>query len=112
LSEELIFDSRSTGASNDFDQAVQLAKKIVTSGMSTLGVVSEDSLPQNKLHNVITEILQTQENRVRKILEPYGERVMVVTNILLEQERLSGLDFRKLIFEEQDSIQVDAKEAV
>lgn len=110
LAEELIFDSRSTGAANDFDQAVHLAKKIVTSGMSALGVVAEDSLPQTKLHNVITEILQTQESRVRKILEPYGERIMTVTNILLEQERLTGPDFRKLIFD--DSAKVEAKEAV
>lgn len=112
LSEELIFDSRSTGAANDFDQAIHLAKKIVSSGMSTLGVVSEDSLPQAKLHNVITEILQAQEIRVREILEPYGEQVMVVTNILLEQERLSGSDFRKLIFEHAGLPKADPVETV
>ncbi|MDT3698943.1 MAG: AAA family ATPase [Thermincola sp.] len=112
LAEELIFASRSTGAANDFEQALHLAKKIVTSGMSSLGVVSEDSLPRDKMHNVISEILQAQENRVRQLLEPYGERVQAVTNILLEQERLSGSDFRKLIFAEQDPATVEAKEAV
>ncbi len=100
LAEELVFDSRSTGASNDFDQAVQMAKKIVTAGMSSLGVVSEESLPQDKMHQVITEILQKQENKVREILSPYGNRIMEVTGILLEQERLSGPDFRKLVFDD------------
>ncbi|MHB9094764.1 MAG: AAA family ATPase [Eubacteriales bacterium] len=98
LAEELIFNSRSTGAANDFDQAVQLAKKIVTAGMSSLGVVTEESLPHGKMHNVITGILQGQEKRVRECLEPYGKHIMEVTNILLEQERLSGSDFRSHVF--------------
>ncbi|PKM38953.1 MAG: ATPase [Firmicutes bacterium HGW-Firmicutes-8] len=98
LAEELIFNSRSTGAANDFDGAVHLSKKIITAGMSPLGIISTESLPQEKMHNVITDILQKQEIRVREILAPYSERVIEVTDILLEQERLSGVDFRKYIF--------------
>ncbi len=102
LAEELILHSRSTGAANDFDQAVQLAKKIVTAGMSSLSIISEESLPQGKMHDIITEILQKQENRVRETLAPYCERIMEVTDILLEQEQLSGREFRKLVFGQEE----------
>ncbi len=98
LAEELILNSRSTGASNDFEQAVHLAKKIVTAGMSSLGIISEDSLPQRKMHSEITRILKEQEDRVREIIEPYKEKVIEVTNVLLEEERLSGTEFRALVF--------------
>ncbi len=114
LTEELILHSRSTGAANDFDQAIQLAKKIVTAGMSSLGIISEESLPQEKMHDVITEILQEQENRVREILAPYSQQILEVTDILLEQERLSGVDFRKLVFAGQglplqEKIEIEAE---
>ena len=101
LSEELILGDRSTGASNDFDQAVQMAKKIVTAGMSSLGVVSEDSLPQAKMHHVITEILQTQEKKVKETIMPYADRIIQLTDILLEQERLSGAEFRKMVIDDE-----------
>jgi len=101
LSEELIFSSRSTGAANDFEKAVELARKIASAGMSTLGVISEDNVPRNKMHDVITEILKKQEERVIRYLKPYKERIMEVTDILLEQERLSGEDFRKRVFPEE-----------
>jgi len=103
LAEEIIFNSRSTGAANDFEQALGLAKKIVTSGMSSLGVVSEENLPKGAMHDVVTEILQKQENRVRETMQPYGGRILEITDILLEQERLSGSDFRKLAIEEGPS---------
>lgn len=97
LSEELVLNGRSTGAANDFEQALSVAKKIVTAGMSSMGIVSEDSLPQGKMHEVVTEILQKQEYKVREILNPYRENIIGITSILLEQERLSGHDFRKLM---------------
>jgi cell division protease FtsH len=98
LAEELILEGRSTGAINDFEQAVQLAKKIVVAGMSNLGVVSEENMPKEKMHNIITDILQRQETKVRASIEPYASRIVKVTEILLEQERLSGEEFRKNIF--------------
>lgn len=103
LTEELILKGRSTGASNDFEQALQMARKIVTSGMSSLGIVDEAKVPQDKMHDVITEILQKQEEKVREMLEPYAGKIKQITDILLEQEKLSGNDFRKLVFGEENA---------
>ncbi len=103
LAEELILNSRSTGASNDFEQAVHLAKKIVFAGMSSLGIISEDSLPQGKMHDEITRILQEQENRVRETIEPYKEKIIRAVNVLLEEERLTGSDFRKLVLARENN---------
>ncbi|HWI54390.1 MAG TPA: ATPase, partial [Desulfobacteria bacterium] len=97
LAEEAIFNSRSTGNANDFEQAERLAKEIVNAGMSSMGTVAKASIPQDKMHNVVTEILQEQENRVKQLIKPYGETILEITDILLEQERLTGAEFRKLI---------------
>ncbi|MBU7005256.1 AAA family ATPase [Phosphitispora fastidiosa] len=102
LAEELIFSNRSTGASNDFEKAVDLAKRIILSGMSRLGVVSEDSLPKDKMYDVITEIIREQEGIVQNTLLPYRKRIIEITEILLEQEQLSGTDFRKLVIEDDE----------
>lgn len=99
LAEELIMEGRSTGAANDFEQAVRLARKIVTAGMSPLGVIDEEIMPQGKMHAMITEILQVQETRVRDTLRSYAGKIEEVVAILLENERLSGEEFRQLVIE-------------
>ena len=45
VSEEELLGSRSTGAANDFKQANAVGKRIINSGMCTLGVVSTKDLP-------------------------------------------------------------------
>ena len=47
-------------AASDFEQAVKIAKKMIYSGMSELGVVDKDSIPSEKLHKVISGILSEQ----------------------------------------------------
>ncbi|XPO23235.1 AAA family ATPase [Phosphitispora sp. TUW77] len=105
LTEELIFGNRSTGASNDFEKAVDLAKRIIVSGMSTLGVVSEDTVPKDKMHDVITEIIREQEARVKNSLLSYRRKIIEITDILLEQEQLSGNDFRILVMENNEPLE-------
>jgi vesicle-fusing ATPase len=94
VAEEIIFGNRSTGSFGDFEQANSLAKKMVLGGMSPLGVVSEETLPGNLLHEAMQEIIQEQVVRVRELL---GERVDAVREIaskLIAEERVSGELFR------------------
>ncbi len=98
LAEELILASRSTGAANDFEQAVRLARKIVTAGMSPLGVIDEESISRDKMHDMISEILQAQEARVRDSLQSYAGQIEKVVVILLDNELMSGEEFRQLVF--------------
>ena len=97
IAEEILFQSRSTGASNDFLEAAQLAKKMVYAGMSELGIVDPDSLPRQLLHKAVAQILQTQEELVRGELQDKVEVICCVSKELLQEEKLSGERLRQLI---------------
>lgn len=97
VAEEIHFGSRSTGSQNDFERAVQLAKRIVLGGMSALGVVDADTVPSRALGKAIGSILSGQEKRVREVLTALRDVTLHVTDILLEQERLGGEQLRRAL---------------
>lgn len=97
VAEELVFGNRSTGASNDFQQAVSMAKQIIFNGMSELGVVSPEDVPKDLLHKQITAILQEVEAGVRIVLKDQYNMLEKVVSVLLERETISGSEFREMI---------------
>ncbi|MEG6584208.1 AAA family ATPase [Dendrosporobacter sp. 1207_IL3150] len=97
LAEELHFGNRSTGASNDFKVAIDYTKQIIFGGMSSLGIVSQEDVPKDLLHNQISLILKEVENFVRDTLKKYEEKLLTTTNILLVNECISGQEFRELL---------------
>ncbi|MHB8171635.1 MAG: AAA family ATPase [Thermincolia bacterium] len=97
LAEEAILGNRSTGSDGDFQQAVDLAKRIILAGMSPLGVVSEECLTQDILRGAVSEIITGQEARVRGSLEGYREVIGRIVERLLEEEKLSGNELRNLL---------------
>ena len=88
ISEEELLGSRSTGAANDFQQAVELAKKIIKSGMSSLGIVSIKDLPGGTLHEGLKEILKVQEESVRNIIIKYKNLIKKAACYLVEKGRI------------------------
>ncbi len=99
VTEELIFGSRSTGSAGDFEQAVDLAKRLVYAGMSSLGVVSKENLPDKLLHEAIQQIIAETEDRVRAHLSQQREAIEEIAQVLLENEKISGDDFRRILAE-------------
>ncbi|MCL4515100.1 MAG: AAA family ATPase, partial [Firmicutes bacterium] len=99
VTEELIFGSRSTGSAGDFEQAVDLAKRMVYAGMSSLGVVSKENLPDKLLHEAIQQVIAETEDRVRAHLSQQREAIEEIAQILLENEKISGDDFRRILAE-------------
>ncbi|SHI44982.1 AAA family ATPase [Desulfofundulus thermosubterraneus] len=97
VAEELILGNRSTGAGNDFREATRVAEQIIRNGMSRLGVVDVDSLPGGLRYRVLTEILRSQEERVRSYLSEKRSVLERVAQLLLEQEKVTGEEFRSLI---------------
>lgn len=91
--EELVFGQRSTGATNDIEQATDLAKRMVFAGLSPLGIVSSD-LPTNTLHNTIVQIIQEQEQQVKELLEPKLPEIRQIATHLLSEESMDGEEFR------------------
>ncbi len=96
-SEKLVLGNRSTGSLNDFNQAVELAKKIISAGLSRLGVVSIRDLPAGLLHRTIQQIIGKQEQWVTALL---AEKIILIKEIagtILEKEKISGEALRRYI---------------
>lgn len=97
VAEELVLGDSSTGANNDFEQAVRLAKTMVYSGMSNLGVVDKDSLPLQKLHKEVSNILSEQKEEAEKIIRERIDFLNVVVEFLINSERIEGDQLRKIL---------------
>lgn len=97
ISEEIMLGSRSTGGSSDFKHASEMAKQIIYSGMSDLGIISPDDIPMDQAHNTISKILREIENNTKKVLIENKSHLENMTEMLLDRETLSGDEIRLLI---------------
>ncbi|MGE5633534.1 MAG: AAA family ATPase [Caulobacteraceae bacterium] len=97
VAEEIILDNRSTGGSSDFKHASDMAKQIIYSGMSELGIISAEDLPGDKLHSTITAILHQVENETRELLVQYKKELKQITDLVLDKETLSGDELRIIL---------------
>ena len=103
--EEVVLGNRSTGAANDFQQAVKAAKQIISAGMSTLGVVGLDDVPGSLLHKVIQQIIADQQLHVLEFLGERKELITEMAEILVHEEKVSGEFLRcRLSEEDQENI--------
>lgn len=94
IAEELVLGGRSTGAAADYRQAVELIRSLIFAGMSRLGVVSEETIPDTLLHRVCGEIAAAQEERVGRLLNANTETLKGFADRLMERESLSGSELR------------------
>ncbi len=101
VSEKLILNSQSTGASNDFNEAVKCARQIIVAGLSSLGVIWEEIIPREKYHQEIQDIINEQEQDVEKILSSKLGVLKDVAQLLKDQEYISGSELRGLIGEKE-----------
>ena len=101
IAEELMLGERSTGSGGDYARAVELAKKMVHAGLSPLGIISPDDLPGGLLHKTISQILETEEEKVARDLEGFQGEIQKLAQKLLAEEKIQGdqlrseLDFQK-----------------
>lgn len=97
LAEELIFDNRSTGGASDFKHASDIAKQIIYSGMSELGIISIEDIPRDQLHSAITSILREVENDTLGLLSEHKRDLSRVVELLLDKETISGDELRLVL---------------
>ena len=71
-------------------------KKVIYSGLSDLGVVSSE-LPTMTLSRTINQIIQEQECIVREYLAANINKLHILAEVLLEQEKLSGQELRGIL---------------
>ncbi|MGR3742264.1 ATP-dependent zinc metalloprotease FtsH [Companilactobacillus sp. DQM5] len=102
--EEIIFNSLSSGASNDFEQATAIARSMVTEyGMSEkLGTVQLEKEGQRgygqplysqqtakEIDNEIRDIINVQHKRAHAIIESHREQHKAIAEALLKYETLN-----------------------
>jgi ATP-dependent Zn protease len=99
LAEQLAFGEGSTGASGDFARVVELAKKIVEAGMSSMGIVDPQSMNKSTESEVIQRIIAEQQEKVRWFLEQRRLVLDQVAATLMAEEVIDGAALRKLLLE-------------
>ncbi|MNW32676.1 ATP-dependent zinc metalloprotease FtsH 3 [compost metagenome] len=92
--EEIYYGGRSTGSSNDFEQALNIVHTMMTSGLTSLGIVNMDMVTTEVLMKENSTILENLATRSKQILLEYSEIFDHSLEILLREERLSGEQFR------------------
>lgn len=92
--EEIYYGGRSTGSSNDFEQALKIVHTMMTSGLTELGIVNMDMVTTEVLMNENTRILEDLAARTKQLLEQHSAVFDKSLEILLKEERLSGEQFR------------------
>lgn len=97
LAEQRVLGNRSTGAASDFSYAVDIAKQIVYNGMSHLGIVSRDDLPNELLHSTISQMIKEEEAYVQDILALNDEVLQATVRCLSVKETLGGAELRALL---------------
>jgi len=96
VAEEIFFGERSTGAVNDFNEAIKLAKQIVLSGLSDLGIVDmnkeDDSVSQE-----VKKIVHCQVNEARTILLSKRPLLEALIEQLKLNEKVTGKQLQDLV---------------
>ena len=113
--EELVFQTSSTGASNDIEQATKLARAMITRyGMSkdfdmvTMETVTNQYLggdtslacsaeSQAEIDRQVVELVKQQHARAMKILEENRSKLDELAKYLYEKETITGEEFMKIL---------------
>ncbi len=121
VSEELILDDISTGASNDIERSTDVARKMVTTyGMSSMGTVAYETKNNEifigrdmghvkdysektaaEIDTEIRTIIDKCYNKAEEILKEHSGDLHKVAQYLIENEKMDGETFEKLMQEEQ-----------
>lgn len=97
IAEELKFGNRSTGARNDFNQAWTLAREIIETGLSSLGVVGQPDIPQETLFKECQVIIKQIEETTWHLLQGKRELVEKIAGFIVKEETLDRTRFLEII---------------
>ncbi len=127
-SEELFFDSVTTGASNDIEKATELARAMITQyGMSEkFGLIGLESMQNRYLDGrtvmncgdataaeVDHEIMKLLENcheEAKKLLHGNRDIMDEISSFLIEKETITGKEFMEIYFRLRPEAKIEAEE--
>jgi len=121
--EEIIFNTRTSGASNDIEKATKIAKAMVTRfGMTDeFGFVALESMSnaylggdsslqcspqtQYEIDEAVQKIIDDAHNEARNILRDNIKALHAISEYLLRQETITGEEFMELLSQYEESIE-------
>ncbi|KIL34802.1 ATPase [Cohnella kolymensis] len=95
VAEELIYGGRSTGSRGDFEQATNIVRTLIESGMSSLGIIHPQALTQEQWSKENAAILNDLLDRTRAMLGKHINTFKFMLSILIKEETLSGQQLRE-----------------
>lgn len=113
--EEVVFDTITTGASNDIEKATKLAKSMITEyGMSDkfglIGLVDHDNPylsngtslncspgMAEKIDNEVMQILKDSYEKAKIIIQEHREQMDSLAQYLIKHETITGKEFMNLL---------------
>ncbi len=122
VAEEIIFNSITTGASNDIEQATRVARAMITTyGMDDkLGMVAmstqsnmylggDSSLscsPEyaKKIDDAVVALVREQHQKAHDILEEHKDKLHELAKYLYENETITGEQFMKILLKEPETV--------
>ncbi|MDD6212747.1 MAG: ATP-dependent zinc metalloprotease FtsH [Clostridiales bacterium] len=129
-SEEIFFESVSTGASNDIEKATNIARAMVTRfGMSEeFGLMGLESVESQyldgrtvmncgdataaKVDGVVKEMLKDSYQKAKQIIMENQDAMNVIADFLIEKETITGKEFMDLLHKVQEDRKKTASEEV
>lgn len=95
--EEIFYGGRSTGSRGDFDQAMNIVRTMVESGLTELGIIDANMMTPDKWANITRSILDELMAKTKEMLEAKREVFTQSLDVLIKEETLNGDDFRALL---------------
>lgn len=97
LAEKLCLGDRSTGSSNDFEQAVKIAKSMIGAGLSSLGIISMEDISADMINNTISEIIKKEEEITQGLLSENQSCLRNISTLLIKDEKIAGDRIREIL---------------
>ncbi|MCA0754370.1 AAA family ATPase [Paenibacillus sp. N4] len=97
--EEMFYGERSTGSRGDFDQAMDIVKTLVESGLTELGIIDASMMTKEAWASITRTILDELMGQTKETLEAKREVFTLSLQTLIREETLSGEEFRQLLKE-------------
>ena len=116
--EELIFNTGTSGAANDIEQATKIARAMVTRlgmsenfGMMALETISNPYLTGDasmtcssetaaKIDKEVLNIIKSAQEKAKSILKENIDKLHEIADYLLEKETISGEEFMRMLNKE------------
>ncbi|WP_239614740.1 AAA family ATPase [Cohnella mopanensis] len=99
VAEEIFYGGRSTGSRGDFEQATNIVRTMIESGMSELGIIHPQALTQQQWSEENGKILNELTDRTRELLGKHKQSFSQLLDHLIREETLSGKQLRDILQE-------------